>query len=380
VPSWLAWVLVPLLAVALITVVGLIFSDDTNTDPLDPKNPTGTGTMALAEVLAGRGAAVEQVTRHEDLIDAQPSLDDTVVITSTSDLDDGVARAIVDSLRRADRVVVVVDDHQRLADLRVPVQVTGGLLGEELTAGGPGDVVPPDARTADLDRTFDSAEPGWSSCFRAESGSGLMYGPYGVGTAVVIGSTSFATNDQILQADNAQLATWLYGASSRLIWYQPDPYDTVDDPDDADSDQTSIAPPWFGPMLGLLSVAVIILMIAAGRRFGPLSREPLPVIVSALETTRTRGRLYRGAGDLQHSAAVLRSAVVRRLAGRLGQSSTGAIDEVAERVASVLNSSHPRARELLLGPLPDTADAAVRWLQELRDLESTATNEGVVHE
>jgi hypothetical protein len=379
-PSWLPWVLVPLLAVALITMVGLIFSDDTNTDPLDPKNPTENGTMALAAVLAERGAAVERVSRHEDLIDAQPSKADTVVITSTSDLDDGVARAIVDSLRRADRVVIVIDDHQRLADLRVPVQVTGGLLGEELTAGGAGEVVPPDARTADLDRTFDSAEPGWSSCFRAESGSGLMYGPYGAATAVVIGSTYFATNDQILRADNAQLATWLYGASSRLIWYQPDPYDTVNDGDDDDSDETSIAPPWFGPILGLLSVAVIILMIAAGRRFGPLSREPLPVIVSALETTRTRGRLYRGAGDLQHSAAVLRSAAVRRLAGRFGQSSTGPIGEVAERVASVVASSHPRARELLLGPLPDTTEAGVRWLHELRELEATATHEGVVHE
>ena len=54
-----------------------------------------------------------------------------------------------------------------------------------------------------------------------------------------------------------------------------------------------------------------------GRRLGPLSVEPLPVVVRAIETTRSRGRLYRRAGDRTHAAAILRGAARARAAERL---------------------------------------------------------------
>ena len=43
--------------------------------------------------------------------------------------------------------------------------------------------------------------------------------------------------------------------------------------------------------------AVVLLALARGRRLGRLVREPLPVVVRAIETTESRGRLYRRAGD-----------------------------------------------------------------------------------
>jgi len=54
-----------------------------------------------------------------------------------------------------------------------------------------------------------------------------------------------------------------------------------------------------------------------GRRLGPLAREPLPVEVKAVETTRNLGRLYRRAGDRAHAAEALRAAARARLAERL---------------------------------------------------------------
>ena len=55
----------------------------------------------------------------------------------------------------------------------------------------------------------------------------------------------------------------------------------------------------------------------ARRRLGRLVREPLPVVVRAVETTERRGRLYRRAGDRARAAAVLRLAPADRLARRL---------------------------------------------------------------
>lgn len=372
--SWLPWLLIPLGAVLLLTVVALAFGQRANAERLHPRNPGDDGTMALAEVLSDRGVEVRRVDRHRNLINAAPTQQDTVVITDTSALDDGVARRIVPYLQDAGRVVVSANDHQRLIDLGLPVTTQGWSDSPMVPADCPDDVVPTRAMSADFGRMLTSTDTGWTGCFAGDRGHGLVYGPYGDTTAVVVGSLEFATNGRILEHDNAQLAVWLYGSSSRVIWYQPDYNDTVDDP--AEDDEPGIAPEWFGPLLGLLTVTVIVAMIAAGRRFGPLSTEPLPVIVSALETTRTRGRLYRGADDLRHSAAVLRSASVRRIAARFGLSGSGSTDEVTQRVCAVLADRHPRAREVLLGPLPDAAEDAVHWLQDLRELEAVATHEG----
>ncbi len=64
-------------------------------------------------------------------------------------------------------------------------------------------------------------------------------------------------------------------------------------------------------------------MLWRGRRLGPLATEPLPVVVKAIETTRSRGRLYRKSGDRAHAADALRSATRARAATRLR---LGAVD------------------------------------------------------
>ena len=59
------------------------------------------------------------------------------------------------------------------------------------------------------------------------------------------------------------------------------------------------------------------LVVWRGRRLGPLAREPLPVEVKSVETTRNLGRLYRRSGDRSHAAAALRAASRVSLAARL---------------------------------------------------------------
>lgn len=368
-PGWLGWSLLVALAVLLITGTGVWMAGSAPNDtPLHPGNPGPNGTMALAEVLNEHEVSVQTVENHRSLLNADPGPSDTVVITATQTLDPGVARQLRPTLQRAGRVIVVSDDFTRLADLRLPVSMIDTVPTESPAASCSGAVVPAEARTSDLTTAFRADDPAWQGCFGTDDGHGLVFGPYGQSTAAVIGSTDFARNDTVLDADNAQLSLWLYGSQSRVLWYLPDPNDTIDD---GESDDVGIAPDWFAPIMVLLGFAVIGLMIARGRRFGPLSREPMPVVVSALETTRTRGRLYHGVGDIGHSAELLRTAAVRRLAHRLGLAGTADADQVAD----LLSTKHPSARALLTGPLPGTAEEAVRWLQNLRRLENEVADD-----
>jgi hypothetical protein len=130
----------------------------------------------------------------------------------------------------------------------------------------------------------------------------------------LVGAPAALTNDQILDGDNAAVALRLLGQRQRLVWYVPSLADLAG----ADSvSASSLLPGWLRPAIWLLALTTVAVMIWRGRRLGPLAREPLPVEVKAIETTRSLGRLYRRGGDRAHAAEALRAAARSRLAERL---------------------------------------------------------------
>ena len=101
------------------------------------------------------------------------------------------------------------------------------------------------------------------------------------------------------------------GQGDRLVWYVADVADL------AASD--GVRSPrccrrGSSRALFLLAASVLALVLWRGRRLGPLVTEPLPVVVRAAESTRSRGRIYHRTSDRQHAAAVLVGASRRRLA------------------------------------------------------------------
>jgi hypothetical protein len=148
-------------------------------------------------------------------------------------------------------------------------------------------------------------------CFRGTHGALLAEPRDGV---VLLGAGAVLSNDQVLRADNAAVALRLLGQHDRLVWYVPSLDDLVGD------DGVSLAtllPDWLRPALWLVALATIAVLVWRSRRLGALATEPLPVVVKAIETTRSRGRLYRKAGDRAHAAAALRAAARVRAADRL---------------------------------------------------------------
>ena len=161
------------------------------------------------------------------------------------------------------------------------------------------------------------------------------------------------------------------GSTQRLVWYQPSSADALAPGIGGveASDARSVWPAWAGPAVALLLATVVLLALARGRRLGRLVREPLPVVVRAIETTQSRGRLYRRAGDRARAAAVLRSGTTERLARRLALGRGAGTAALVHATAVATGRPPVEVADILSGPAPPDDAALIHLAQQLTDLE-----------
>lgn len=275
---------------------------------LDPDNPGPDGAQALARVLDDQGVAVD-VARTADELDATPLGPDTlVVVTSAGDLGASTTRRLLGQVAAGEAALVVVDPTEALLD-ELGVDVDGVALDD--AADVPGACTDPtyDRLRLSVDGADGFDLPG---CF---DGVLVAEGSIGGAGLTLLGAGELMSNDQVLRGDNAAIALRLLGGRDRLVWYVASERDQVADDGVSIS---SLLPAWIAPGLGILLASTLLLVLWRGRRLGPLATEPLPVVVKAIETTRSRGRLYRRSGDRAHAADTLRAATRARAAHRLG--------------------------------------------------------------
>ncbi len=291
-------------AAALAVVVVLGGTDDRTATPLDPDNPGPDGARALARVLDDQGVDVTVVRSADALEDAEAGSGTTVLVTSTEFLGQSTTGRLL--AHASDARLVLAEPGPGLVDTlgaagmpsRVPV-------GDGREADCPDPLL--QGLTVEVDRALAYRGRG---CFPGADGS-LVVERNGVR---FLGPAEALTNDQILRADNAAVAVRLLGQDDRLVWYIPTIEDLVAD------DGVSLAtlvPRWLRPGLWLAAIAALSMIVWRARRLGPLASEPLPVVVKAIETTRSRGRLYRKAGDRAHAADALRRSARASAAERL---------------------------------------------------------------
>jgi hypothetical protein len=352
------WFVVALaVALALVLAAWAGQGDEQYGDPLDPRNSDPDGARAVAQVLEDEGVEVTIVRSADDLRDAGPDGQTTVLVTGTDELAPSTLRRLRSDARGAD--VVLVEPPQHLLDALGTGAETGQAA--DSTSGDCGD-----PRFEDLTITVDSADAYDTAegCFPSNGGFVLARGP---GLTSYLGAGQALSNDQVVRDDNAAVALRLLGQHDRLVWYLP----TYDDAgDDETLSLWSFAPDWLAPSLWLVGFAVIALIWWRGRRLGRLASEPLPVVVRAVETTRSRGRMYRRADDRPYAAAALRAATRRGLAEhlRLGRGATET--EVVSAVARHLGRRDDEVRALLdtQAPVPSSDQALVALAQELTEL------------
>jgi hypothetical protein len=206
-----------------------------------------------------------------------------------------------------------------------------------------------------------------AGCFGGDHGHLVARPRDGV---TLLGASALITNDQVLRADNAAVALRLLGQRDRLVWYVPEVTDLLGD--DGVSLRT-LLPRWIMPGLWILGAAVVALLLWRVRRLGPLVTEPLPVTVKAIETARSRGRLYRKAGDRAHAARALRRATRTSLATRLHLPTAMAADDaaLARAVAQHLGRPVEQVRQVLAddAPAPRNDDDLIALANHLAALE-----------
>ena len=346
---------------ALVLAIWVSRGDQTYPDPLDPQNPDPEGAQALAQVLGDDGVDVEIVRSAAALEEIRVDEDTTVVVTGT----DRLAGSTLDRLTRhaaGGRLVLVEPAFWVLDELGEGTQV-GYADGGSYEARCDDPAYDSLELTVDGGTSYPQDGPG-GSCFPAAGGHLLTTTDDGV---VLFGAGDALSNDQVLRDDNAAIVLRLLGQDERLVWYLPS-YD--DATEDEAVSLVSLLPDWVVPALWTALIALVALVLWRFRRLGPLSVEPLPVVVRAAETARSRGRMYRRAGDRSHAAGALRAAARRRLAARLRLGRGVGEQALVAVVAQQTGRAEAEIGALLssTAPIPATDHDLVRVASELARL------------
>lgn len=331
---------------------------------LDPDNPHAEGAQAVARVLADHGVAVD-IVRDRAAFDAASLDDATVLVTASSDLGRGTAQDLRRRTTTTDLVVVEPSS-------AVSALLGAGVQPTEARPAGPLDAACEDPRLSglrlDVDRSQTYPEVA-GDCFplrRGGSVGGAAYAPQ-QGSLAFLGAGDVLTNGAVTRGDNAAIALRLLGGGSRLVWYVPDLADL------AAGDQVglwSLLPRWLAPGLWLSGLVLLATIVWRGRRLGALVVEPLPVTVRALETTLSRGRLYRRSGDRGHAATALRSAARARAAERLRLPRRTPLPALVGEVSRATGRPAEEVARLLGDEVPPASDTALtRLARDLAELD-----------
>ena len=379
---------VGVVGLGLLLVVLLALTGQRPTQPLDPQGPGPEGAMALAEVLRDQGVEVDVVRSIAALEDADADRATTVLLGDPTNLGPGAAVRLGSAARFVGRLVAVGGSTAQLDAIGVPAQAFPGGV-DDLPARCDSAVARDDDVVSSSDTRYlaDEGAPA-SACFvlpegdrtggdplpEGSSGAAMLELPSGAShpATVLVGFGGAWTNEAITDESNAGLAVRALGAQPRLVWYHPGQSDlTAGGPGEEDG-AADVWPVWTGPAVALLGVVVVLLALSRGRRLGRLGREPLPVVVRAVETTESRGRLYRRAGDRGRAAAVLRAATRDRLARRLAAPPAAGAVALVHAVSAATGRPVDEVGGILFGPDPHDDASLIQLAQQLTDLEERA--------
>jgi hypothetical protein len=362
------------MACGLVALGALALATAQPSQDLDPDGTGPGGGRALAEVLRQHGVDVQVVRSAQALVDAAPASGTTVVMADPEYLGHDSATTLADASRRADRLVLLSPTSEQLDALGLPLTATPVGLAAELTSGCSTTVAGADDTVEVVDEGLVDTDPGRGRpqlCFVLSDPAHAATKPnasFGAAMAtlpatadhpevVALGMMPAFTNRYLATASHAGLAVRALGHSPRLVWYQPGLGD-LENASGAPS--PSPWPAWLSPAAALLATAVLVLAVVRGRRMGALVTERLPVVVRAVETTESRGRIYRRARDRERAARILRAATTTRLARRLGLPAS----ELTVVVPAAAAASGMPAAEIaaLLAGAPPTTDAELHTI------------------
>jgi hypothetical protein len=368
---WRRWrAAAALVAVILLggLVIALLQPAAVSTRPLDPGNPGGDGTHALAALLTGQGRRVTTAGTAGTALAQARQARSAVIVTDPGLLTGGSLARL--AAAPAD-LLIVAPTRAVLRALAPGISLAGraAVASRVPGCGWPGARL---AGTADTGGVLlASAVRGAWLCYPAASAGGagaghaslVRYARHGR-IITVLGSGAPLTNGYLAVAGNAALALNLLAPDARVIWLLPAPAAPA-----AGRSVPSLIP---GPMylvLAELAVAAVLAALWRMRRFGPLVAEPLPVVVRASETVEGHGRLYRSRRARDRAAAALRAATLARITARTGLPARTSPEAACQDLAGRTGRTPREIQDMLFGPGPADDGALVLLAADLDTLE-----------
>lgn len=349
-------------AILVVAIVLIILRAGTAWDPAsayDPESHGPEGFRAVAEVLREQGVTV---TTTHTLGETEAALRSgaTLAMTDAPGLSDEALRTLWST---ASTVVLLAPTSRVLA-----LSMDAAPAGFPASAAAPSCAFPPVQQVTSvvINRTFTGGDEG---CFPdGDGGYGLVTAERDGVRLIALDGTTLFTNADVLENDNAALALGLLGQSDHLVWYRPSPDET--DQEQAPTTLADLTPKWVTPAIVLLIITAAGAGLVAGRRFGPLVRERLPVTVRAAETMEGRARLYAKGRDAAHASAVLRRSTANRVGTALGMGPRSAPEAIADAAAAALAVDPGAVKHLLLGPPAHTDTELVALSDQLARLQA----------
>jgi Domain of unknown function (DUF4350) len=359
------WPAAVVLLVLVVVLVTYLVSGKGNGLPLDPDGTGPDGARAVARVLDRHGVPVLVVRTDAELAQATSARSSaTVVVSQTDRLGAGDVDQLAALAPGGGALVLVTPSQDQLDRLAPSVHATG-LAPNRVK--DPGCSVPAAraAGRADAGGVTYAVEPDAAaqSCYRVGGGASYVVVD-GSRPVVVMGQPRVLTNSRLAHEGNAALALGTLGGSDGLIWFVPSGEGGTER-----SSLRSLLPHWVGWVVLQLFAVVLVCMLWRGRRLGRLVREPLPVVVRAVETTEGRARMYRRSRAAGRAAATLRAATAERLRRRTGLPRGTSPVDLVRVVAARTGRPEQDVGALLFGPPPADDAGLVRLAQVLDQLD-----------
>lgn len=321
------WGSVGLAILALMLVVAIVGPGSVSGHrPYDPDSPEADGLLGLSRTMQALGADVA--------VDATPPLDtDTRIFASDALLSEDELTAWHSWVEEGG-TLIVADTRSRLHD-------------RDWTPPGMTEVFVPEGRDPACPHIDDAIRevvqtdwnglelrPGDRDCFVVDADhSWMIIEQVGEGHRILLGSPQPFTNAWLNAGDNAALAAaLLVGDSEPRVQFIP-----LDGTGRAEIGLIDLIPDDVIIALALLAGAVLIAVIAHGRRLGRPVADALPPVLPASSLATSLGGLSRRAKDREGAAAPLRAGARRRVARRTGLPADADPELLVERVVT---SSH----------------------------------------
>ncbi|MDQ1295383.1 MAG: hypothetical protein QG608_3268 [Actinomycetota bacterium] len=339
---------------------------------LDTDSAAPQGSRALARIMRREGIAVRQLRHSSDL--ASLDLDTTLLVVVHPHLL-GPQQLQRIQRARADLLLVEPDSialdtlaPQISPDSRAPDRdLAPGLECDPLFLHAAGTITRGGTlyqHTGEGDLCYPGDDGTSGQLIMVVADAPLAYGFRGV---TVLGQADLLRNEHLDDEGNAAVAIGLLRGRTSLAWYLPDPAELSAD-GDAPS-LLSLVPGRVGWSLALLAAVLVLLLLGKGRRLGPLVGEPLPVVVRSAEVQEGRARLYLRAGARPQAAAALRTAALRRMAGRLKLPQDSTVEHVIDSVATAAALPPGEVARVMAGSPPADDGELVRLAERLDTLE-----------